>query len=56
MTLDLEVARDKETEQVVGFLHADKGEKELLIGHLKATSLMGFQVLGFGCQGFGFRL
>ncbi|CAE7945352.1 zmpB [Symbiodinium sp. KB8] len=29
------VARDKETEQIVGFLHADKGEKELLIGHLK---------------------
>jgi len=29
------VARDKTTGRVVGFVHADKGEKELLIGHLK---------------------
>ncbi|CAE7801694.1 Tanc2 [Symbiodinium sp. CCMP2592] len=29
------VARDKMTGRIVGFVHAEKGKKELLIGHLK---------------------
>ncbi|CAE7922663.1 TANC2, partial [Symbiodinium necroappetens] len=32
------VARDKRTKQVVGFVHAEKGEKELQIAHLKVRS------------------
>ncbi|CAE7801705.1 EEF1AKNMT [Symbiodinium sp. CCMP2592] len=61
---NLEVARDKMTGRIVGFVHAEKGKKELLIGHLKATCFRlwasgpGIRAWGFGFQvsGFGFRI
>ncbi|CAE7518982.1 unnamed protein product [Symbiodinium sp. CCMP2592] len=58
------VARDKMTGRIVGFVHAEKAKKELLIGHLKATCFRlwasgpGIRAWGFGFQvsGFGFRI